>query len=451
MLHICGYMYNTNPSRREVLRMGLGCGASVLAHLPGREQQPLTTGRTTASHFPVLAQTINGKPLIYFDTAATAQRPREVIDAVRDFYSHDNGNPAPNLHSLAKRSFESYERARTTVASFINARDPLEIVWTRGTTEAINLVASTWGEVNIGRDDEIVLTIAEHASNMLPWQLLAKRKGARLRYAGVLDNGDLDLASLKLQLTARTKLVCFSHVSNVLGIINPAAEICRIAHQAGAKVLIDAAQSVPHISVDVQQLQCDFLAFSSHKMMGPMGIGLLWVRRAVLDEMPPYQAGSNMAHAVSRDQWEYSEAARKFGAGTPNVSGPVGLAAAVEFIRTLGRARMWGHEEELTAHMLEVLSRQKGIRILGGRAIRDRISLFCFTVDSIEPEDLARRLDQYGIAIRAGDLASLPILERFGVRRAARVSLYVYNTIEEIDEFARVIAIVIRGREREIR
>ena len=212
----------------------------------------------------------------------------------------------------------------------------------------------------------------------------------------------LDLASLKVQLTPRTKLVCFSHVSNVLGIINPVAEICRVAHQAGAKVLIDAAQSVPQIPVDVQQLQCDFLAFSSDKMMGPMGIGALWVRRPILDEMSPYQAGSNMPHAVSRDGWDYSEATQKFGAGTPNVSGPVGFAAAVEFIHTLSYERMWSHEQELTSHLVEALSKQKGVRILGRRGIRDRISLLCFTLDSINPQDLAGRLDQYGIAIRRG-------------------------------------------------
>jgi cysteine desulfurase/selenocysteine lyase len=394
--------------------------------------------------FPALSQTINNTKLIYFDTAATAQRPRPVIDAIADFYSHDNANPSANLHTLAQRSFERYERARTTVASFIGAAEPLEIVWTRGTTEGINLVASTWGEANIGHGDEIVLTVAEHASNMLPWQLLAKRKDARLRYVEILDNGELNMDSLRNQLSEKTKLVCFSHVSNVLGIINPAAEICHVAHQAGAKVLIDAAQSVPHIPIDVQKLGCDFLAFSSHKIMGPMGVGVLWVKRAILDQMPPYQSGSNMAHAISRDEWEFSEAARKYSAGTANVSGPVGLAAAIDFIHTFGYERMWAHEQELTRHMLEVLSEQKGIRLVGGRETKNRIALFCFAADSIEPEDLARRLDQYGIAIRAGDLAALPLLERFGLKRAARASLYVYNTKEEIDEFAQKLGLILR-------
>jgi cysteine desulfurase/selenocysteine lyase len=424
--------------------MGLACATGLVPRFPAAvERVEVHMEPSVSQHFPALNQTVNGKRLVYFDNAATTQRARQVIEAVNNFYSHDNANPAPNLHSLAKRSFQAYEGARATVASFINAADAEEIIWTRGTTEGINLVASTWGEANIRRNDEIVLTITEHASNMLPWQFLAKRRGALVRYADILDDGNLDLASLKAQLTRRTKLVCFSHVSNVLGIVNPATEICRLAHHAGAKVLIDAAQSVPHMPVDVQQLDCDFLAFSSHKMMGPMGVGVLWVRRSIVDVMPAYQAGSNMAHAVSREDWEYSEAAHKFGAGTPNVSGPVGLAAAIAFIRALGYPQMWKHEQELTRRLLESLSQHRKIRILGSREIQNRISLCCFEVEGIEPEDLARRLDQYGIAIRAGDMAAFPLLERLGVRRAARASLYVYNDADEIDEFTRALATVL--------
>jgi cysteine desulfurase/selenocysteine lyase len=442
-------MYTTQATRREMLRLGLACSAGLLAKPlaePGasssidRKDRVLNAQPWTSSRFPALNQLVNGKRLIYFDTAATAQRPREVIDALTEFYSRDNGNPAPNLHSLAKRSFEAYENARATVATLLNASDPLEIVWTRGTTEAINLVASSWGEANIGSNDEIVLTIAEHSSNMLPWQLLAKRKGARVRYVDVLDDGNLDLASLKLQVTQRTKLVCFPHVSNVLGIINPADEICRIAHQVGAKVLIDAAQSVPHFALDVQQLECDFLAFSGHKIMGPMGIGVLWARRSILDEMQPYQAGSNMAHGIGRDEWQYSEGARKFGAGTPNVSGTVGLVAAINFVRSVGYQQMWHHEQLLTTHLRDVLLRQKGVRILGGLQTQNRICLFCFSVDSIQAEELARRLDLAGIALRAGDMASLPLLQRFGANQVVRASLYLYNTKDEIDTFARELA-----------
>ena len=438
-------MYNTTTTRRDVLRLGLACSTGLVPRFPAAvEPVDVHTQPSVRHHFPALNQTVNGKRLVYFDNAATTQRARQVIEAVSNFYSHDNANPAPNLHFLAKRSFQAYEGARATVAHFINAREPEEVIWTRGTTEGINLVASTWGEANIGRNDEIVLTIAEHASNMLPWQLLAKRRGAQVRYVDIGENGNLDLASVKLQLTERTKLVCFSHVSNVLGIVNPAAEICRLAHQAGAKVLIDAAQSVPHMPVDVQQLDCDFLAFSSHKMTGPMGVGVLWVRRSILDDMPPYQAGSNMAHAVSREGWEYSEAAHRFGAGTPNVSGPVGLAAAIAFIHELGYLQMWKHEQELTRRLLESLAQQKKIRILGSREIQNRISLCCFAVDGMEPEDLARRLDQYGIAIRAGDMAAFPVLQRLGAKRAARVSLYVYNNADEIEEFTRALATILK-------
>jgi len=288
----------------------------------------------------------------------------------------------------------------------------------------------------------ILLTIAEHASNMLPWQLLAQRKEAKIRYADVLETGHIDLESLKAKLTKRTRLVCFSHVSNVLGIINPAAQICRIVHDAGAKVLIDAAQSVPHVPVNVQQLDCDFLAFSSHKLMGPMGVGILWVRRSILDHMPPYQAGSNMAHATGFDEWEFSLGARKFGAGTPSVSGPVGLAAALDFIKSIGYRNMWNHEQQLTARLHECLSRQKGVRILGEQT-QERISLFSFTVEGMPAEDLARRLDQYGIAIRGGDLAALPLLQRFGLKQAARASLYIYNTVDDVDNFARSLGLVV--------
>ena len=440
-------MYNRGLTRRELLTFGSYCAAGFAIDM--KSQSVTGKDQTFArldlkSHFPALQQTVNGHPLIYFDTAATAQRPVEVINAITEFYRRENANPSPDLHFLAKRSFDAYEQARTKVAAFINAAQPSEIVWTRGTTEAINLVAAAWGEANIHRDDEIVLTIAEHASNMLPWQLLAKRKEAKVQYADILETGHIDLESLKAKLTERTKLVCFSHVSNVLGIINPAAEICRIVHNVGAKVLIDAAQSAPHVQVDVQQLDCDFLAFSGHKVMGPMGIGVLWARRSILDQMPPYQAGSNMAHGRALEEWEYSDGARKFGAGTPNVCGPVGLAAAIDLIKAIGYSNLRRHEQELTARFHEGLSRQKGIRILGEPEIHNRISLFSFTVDGMRADELARRLDQYGIAIRAGDLAAMQLLQRLGVKHAARASLYVYNTTAEIKTFARILSSVAR-------
>jgi cysteine desulfurase/selenocysteine lyase len=406
---------------------------------------PASAAATTATDdFPVLHQNVNGHPLLYLDTAATSQRPRAVIDALTGFYQHDNANPAGNLHHLARKSYEMYEAARTTAARFIGAPDPLEVVFTRGTTEGINLVAATWGETNIRAGDEIVLTIAEHASNMLPWVLLAKRKGAGVRYAEVNDNGELSLESLRSLLNERTRLVAFSHVSNVLGIINPAKEICTIAHAAGAKVLIDAAQSAPHISLDVKDLGCDFLAFSGHKIMGPMGAAVLWVKREILDAMPPYQSGSNMAHG-GPEEWHYAEGARRFSAGTPNASGAIGLAAAMQYIEQRGWPALWAREQRLTKRFLSAVRANKRLRLLGDVEADRRISLFSFTVEGKSPLDVAKALDEKGIAIRAGDLASAPLLKRYGLETAARASFYLYNSEADVDRFADEIERISRG------
>lgn len=446
-----------SPDRRTVLRSFL-----PLALLPyadaveaGLAIRPTRDGPEGAagpgewrSHFPALAQQVNGRPLAYLDTAATAQRPTEVIEAIADFYRRDNANPGRTLHALARRADEDYEQARRTVAAFINAADPLEIAFTRGTTEAINLVASAWGGANLRRGDEVLMTVAEHASNMLPWQLAARRAGATVRYLDVDDDGRIGLEQLEQRLTARTKLLTFAHVSNVLGLINPAKEICARARAAGATVMIDAAQSVPHFKVDVQELGCDFLAFSSHKMMGPMGAGVLWGRRGLLDAMPPYQAGSNMAHDVDLESADYSPGALKFGAGTPNVSGPVGLAAAIRFIEAIGVTAMWKHEQGLAQHALSRLRDVRGLRLLGPTSAADRIAVFSFVVDGIAPQDIATALDAEGIAIRSGDLAALPLLKRFGVTRAARASLYLYTTMEEIDRFTDALSAISRRASR---
>jgi cysteine desulfurase/selenocysteine lyase len=385
------------------------------------------------SHFPTLAQKVNGFPLAYLDTAATAQRPAAVTRAVVDFYDRDNANPGRTLHALARRADEDYESSRRTVAGFINAADPLEIVFTRGTTEGINLVATAWGGANLRRGDEILLTVSEHASNMLPWQLAAKRAGATVRYLDIDDEGHLRLDQLDALITPRTKIFSFMHVSNVLGLINPAKELCAIARRSGVITAVDAAQSVPHIQVDVQDMGCDFLAFSGHKMMGPMGTGVLWGRRALLDAMPPYQAGSNMAHAVSLDSADYSPGALKFGAGTPNVSGPVGLAAAMRFIDAIGYVSLREHEQRLTRRALSLLSELPGVRILGSTLATERIGVLSFVVDGVQSQDVVTALDAKGIAIRGGDLASLPLLTRLGVKHAARASIYLYTTVEEID------------------
>jgi cysteine desulfurase / selenocysteine lyase len=424
-------------TRREFFESG---SIALIATLPAHSASAVAM----TDDFPVLQQKVNGHPLLYLDTAATAQRPRYVVEALTDFYLHFNANPAGNLHHLARRSYEMYEAARTTTARFIGAMDPLEVVFTRGTTEGINLVASSWGEANIHAGDEVVLTIAEHASNMLPWVLIAKRKGARVRYAEVNDNGELAMESLRSLLNERTRLVAFSHVSNVLGIINPAKEICALAHSAGAKVLIDAAQSAPHIPLDVKDLGCDFLAFSGHKIMGPMGAAILWVKREILDAMLPYQSGSNMAHGGLED-WHYVEGARRFSAGTPNASGAIGLAAAMRYIEQKGWPALWAHEQRLTKRFLSAVRANQRVRLLGDAAADRRISLFSFTVEGKPPVELAKALDQKGIAIRAGDLASAPLLKRYGLDTAARASFYLYNTEAEVDRFAEELESISRG------
>lgn len=392
--------------------------------------------------FPELSQQINGNSLVYLDSAATTLRPRAVIDATSNFYLHDNANPSAALHTLARRSAELYESARRTVAHFINARSPDEVIFARGTTEAINLAASSWSSANLKPGDEVLLTIAEHYSNLIPWRLAAERAGAHLRFLDIDGAGALRLDQLDSVLSPRTKLVAFSHVSNVLGRINPAAEICHRVHRAGAAVLIDAAQSVPHVPVDVQALGCDFLAFSGHKMLGPMGIGVLWARRELLDALPPFQSGSNMLHELPAVDapLPLAVAAHKFEAGTPNVAGPVALAAAIQYLESLGRAELWKREQALTAHALERLLRVPGLRVLGSVDALDRISVFSFTLENRTPAEIVRSLDQRGIAVRAGDLAALPLLKRLGVAAAARASCHVYTDRSDIDALAAALS-----------
>ena len=392
------------------------------------------------SDFRALAQRVNGCELAYLDSAATAQRPKQVTDAIVDFYERDNANPGRALHALARRAADDLDNARKTAAGFINAADPLEIIFTHGTTEGLNLLATAWGGANLRSGDEVLLTISEHSSSMLPWQLAAKRAGAIVRLLDVDDEGHLRLDQLDQLLSSRTKVFAFPHVSNVLGLINPAKELCDCARHAGAITVVDAAQSAPHFKVDVRAIGCDFLAFSGHKMLGPMGTGVLWGRRALLDSMPPYQAGSNMAHDVNIDSLDYSPGALKFGAGTPDVAGPVGLAAAMDFIADLGFEALREHEMQLIRHALTRFREIPSLRILGPATPGDRIALFSFVMQGRTPMDIVSALDAEGIAIRAGDLASLPLLARMGVTSAARASLYLYSTTDEIDRLADVLA-----------
>lgn len=386
--------------------------------------------------FPSLHQTVNGEPLIYLDSAATTQRPSAVLAALQEYYQRDNANPGSTLHALARRAHERYEDARRTLADFIHARDADEVVWVRGTTEAINLVASAWARPRVRPGDEVLLTVAEHASNLLPWRVVAEETGATLRYVDVDDEGRVRLDDLERQLSSRTRLFAFSHVSNVAGYVNPAAQLCARARSAGACVLIDAAQSAPHIPLDVQSLGCDFLVFSSHKMLGPMGVGVLWGRRDRLEEMSPYQAGSNMAHQVDLTSQEFEHAARKFGAGTPNVSGAVGLAAAVQYLNNQDRGAIERHEAQLTHRGLELLTHTPGLRLLGPRSGAQRLPVFSFVIAGHPSADVLRYLDSKGIAVRAGDLAALPLLKRFGVSTAVRASCCLYTQVAELDRLA---------------
>lgn len=430
-------------TRRDLGRVAL---ASVLAASSTRAAAAMPSAPRAVvpepawrADFPSLQQTVNGQPLAYLDSAATTQRPTAVLAALEDYYRHDNANPGAALHALARRAHERYEGARRTLAEFIHAADADEVVWVRGTTEAINLAASAWARPRLKPGDELLLTVAEHASNLLPWRLVAEQTGAAVRYVDVDEAGRIRIDDLERQLSRRTRLVSFSHVSNVTGYINPAAEICSLARSAGARVLIDAAQSAPHIPLDVQSLGCDFLAFSSHKMLGPMGAGVLWARRELLEDMAPYQAGSNMAHQIDFSGQELEHGARKFGAGTPDVSGAVGLAAAVAYLRGLDRAAIEQHEAHLTQHALDQLTAIPGLRLLGPLSATQRLPVFSFVLTGRSPAEILQYLDARGIAIRAGDLAALPLLKHFGVTAAARASCHLYTSTSELDRLAAVL------------
>jgi cysteine desulfurase/selenocysteine lyase len=389
--------------------------------------------------FPALRQEINGKPLAYLDSAATTLRPQAVIDAISSFYAQDNANPSGTLHALARRASAAMEGARSAVASFIGATDPLEVVFTRGTTEGLNLVANAWGRAHLHPGDEILIGMAEHSSNMLPWRYAARATGARVVYFGSDADGHPLLDDISAKLTPRTRIVAFSQVSNVLGMVNPAHEICERVRGPGRIVVIDGAQSVPHFPVNVREIGCDFLACSSHKMLGPMGTGVLWGRRELLEAMDPYQVGSNMAHDVDLESEHLSEGALKFSAGTPNVSGPVGLAAAIACLRGFGQDAITTHERQVNRRMMERVAAIRGVSLLGSRDPDRRVSVFSFTVRGRAPIDVVRAMDAEGIAIRAGDLASLPLLRHFGVSAAARASCYLYTSLAEVDRFADVL------------
>lgn len=387
--------------------------------------------------FPILNQKVYGKPLVYLDSAATSQKPRPVIDALIQYYQEYNANVHRGIYKMAEEATAKYEESRRKIAAFINAGRPEEIVFTRGTTEAINLVAYAWGRANVREYDEIILTEMEHHSNLVPWQLLAQEKGAKLGYIPFDDRGLLDLDALDGLLTERTRLVAVTHQSNVLGTINPVEEIVRRAHELGALVLVDGAQSAPHMPVDVRALGCDFYACSGHKMCGPTGTGALWARYELLDAMPPFHGGGEMISQVRLSESTYKDPPHKFEAGTPNIADCIAWGFAADYLTSIGMQAIREHEKELVRYALERLAEIEGIRTYGPTAVAQRGGVVAFTLDSVHPHDVAQVLDREGIAIRAGHHCAQPLHRRLGVDATARASLYLYNTRREIDALVR--------------
>lgn len=395
--------------------------------------------RRIQEDFPILRRPVHGKRLVYLDNAATSQKPQAVIDALVDYYTRYNANVHRSVHRLAEEATLAYEAAREKVARFIGARRPEEVVFTSGTTEAINLVAYAWGLAHLRPGDEVLLTEMEHHSNIVPWQRVAERTGARVRWVPVRDDGHLDLDALDRLLSERTRLVAVTHASNVLGTLNPIPEIARRARAAGALVLVDGAQSVPHLPVDVQQLGADFLAFSGHKMCGPTGIGALWGRYELLAELPPFQGGGEMIARVTKEGSTYREPPLRFEAGTPKIAGAIALGVACGYLQRLDMAAVRRHERELTAYALERLREVPGLTVYGPASADERGGVVAFTLPDVHPHDLASLVDAEGVAIRAGHHCCQPLHDRLGVVATARASFYVYNAEEDVEALVRAV------------
>ncbi|MBE3591026.1 MAG: cysteine desulfurase [Firmicutes bacterium] len=386
--------------------------------------------RVVRRDFPILEREVHGKRLVYLDNAATSQKPRAVIDAVADYYRRSNANVHRGLHQLAAEATEQYEAAREKVRAFIHAPDASGVIFTRNATEAINLVAYSWARKNLKEGDAILLTVAEHHSNLVPWQLVAQETGARLRYIRLTEDGRLDLSELD-RLLEGVRLVSVAHASNVLGTVHPVETLARAAHAAGAKILVDAAQSAPHMPLDVQALDCDFLAFSGHKMLGPMGIGVLWARPEILEAMDPFLGGGEMIGVVGLESSTWREIPWKFEAGTPNVAGAIGLAAAIDYLERLGMENVRRHEEELITYAYRRLEEVPGIELYGPRD--GRAGLIAFNLEGIHPHDVSQVLDQEGVAVRAGHHCCQPLMRELGVAATVRASFYIYNDRDDAD------------------
>lgn len=383
------------------------------------------------TQFPILHQEVNGYPLIYLDNAATTQKPSAVINALKTYYELDNANIHRGAHTLAARSTEQFEKTRTAVKEFINAPSEDQVIFTKGTTESINLVASTFGREFIGKGDEIIISTMEHHSNIVPWQMLCQETGAVLKVIPITDAGEIIVEDLDQLLSSKTKLIAIVHVSNALGTVNPIAEIIEKAHAIGAKVLLDGAQSTSHLSVDVQELDCDFMVFSAHKLYGPTGLGVLYGKRDVLEAMPPYQGGGEMIKEVDFGGTTYNEIPFKFEAGTPNIGDVIAFQKALEFVNRIGREKIHAHEQELLSYATEKLSTIKGFIPVG--TARDKVSVLSFLINGMHPFDVGMMLDAGGIAVRTGHHCAQPLMKRFGIEGTVRASFAVYNTKNEID------------------
>ena len=391
--------------------------------------------KTIIKDFPILNRKINDNKLIYFDNAATSQKPKVVIDTLSNFYSNNNANIHRGVHTLSMESTYLYDEAKEKIAEFINAPNSNSIIFTRGTTESINLIADSWGQSNLKESDNIVITELEHHSNIVPWQELIKKTKSKLQYIPINSDGTLNLTNINNIITKNTKLVSMAHISNGIGTINNIKEIIKIAKSVGATTVIDAAQSVPHMPIDVLDLDCDFLAFSGHKMLAPTGIGVLYGKKELLESMPPYQKGGDMILEVTYDKSTWNEIPFKFEAGTPNIAGAVGLSAATKYLMEIGMQNIREHEIEITKYAYNNLMNIDGIEILGPEDIDIRAGLISFNIPNIHPHDLGTFLDSKGIAIRTGHHCAMPLIKKLGSHSSARASFYIYNTNKEVDKF----------------
>jgi cysteine desulfurase / selenocysteine lyase len=388
--------------------------------------------------FPILHQEVHGRPLVYLDSAATSQKPQVVIDVLAHYYARDNANVHRGVHRLSERATEAYEGARARIQSFLNAAHPREIVFVRGTTEGINLVAQTYGRRTVGPGDEVVITALEHHSNIVPWQMLCEEKGAVLRVVPIDDAGEVDMDAYERLLGERPRLVAVAHVSNALGTIVPVKRMIEAAHRRGIAVLVDGAQAAPHLRVDVRDLDCDFYTFSGHKTYGPTGIGILYAKTDLLEAMPPFQGGGDMIKSVSFEKTVYNDLPYKFEAGTPDIAGAIGLGAALEYLEGLGLDRVAAHEHALLVYGTEGLSSLPGLRLVG--TAREKASVLSFLVDGVHAHDVGSILDREGIAVRTGHHCAMPVMTRFGIAATARASLGLYNTREDIDALVEGLA-----------